>query len=440
MEKYKLFGVTGNPILHSKSPAMFNAAFKQQGSDQFYSYARIAASSVEEAMFLFSELNLTGMNVTAPFKKDIMEQLDTVAPTAARIGGVNTVTREGNGFKGSNTDYLGVTASFKQNRIPLENRRCIVLGAGGAGSAAAFAVAQEGAEVVILDQDNQRAVAAAKIAGGRVEKTGNLEILLNTSHILISALPAEADIIPENWLKKDLVVFDANYKKSFLSEKARNRGCRVIDGKEWLLNQAVPAYNYFLGTMPETDGIEAMRQALLVPASSKPKNIALVGFMGCGKTVVGEALAQKIGFTFKDTDRIIEAREGRSIPDIFQTDGEAYFRKIEKAVLKQEIENQTGVVYSCGGGIVLDDENKQILKTHALVIWLYSTIDATLKRIRPGTRPLLEGTDQGKKARELLDRRLIHYSRAADLIVSSEKGIETTVGKIHDEIHQTFGD
>lgn len=440
MNEEKRFGVTGNPVLHSKSPLMFNAVFQQQGKEKFCSYSRLAASSVEEAIFLFNELKLAGMNVTTPFKKDIMNHLDTVEPSATRIGGVNTVTREENRLKGRNTDYIGVLESLKQNNIRIENQQCIVLGAGGAGGAAIYGLNQEKAEVVILDQDYQISLDAAKNFGGRAEKIESLEALLSSSSLLISAIPAEADVIPEAWLKKDLVVFDANYKKSFLSEKARNRGCRVIKGEEWLLNQAVPAYRYFLGVTPDKTSVEAMREALKAAALAKPKNIALVGFMGCGKTAIGKILADKMELGFKDTDDLIEAHEGRTIPEIFQTQGEDYFRKVEKTILTEELENHSGMVYGCGGGVVLDDYNKNTLKNNAIVIWLYSSIETILKRIPPGTRPLLDCPDPGQKARNLLDQRLIHYSRTADLIVSSEKSPPETAEKIHDEIRKTFGD
>lgn len=436
----KRLAVTGDPVLHSKSPLMFNALFRQQSLDKYYSYTRLAASSAEEAIFLFKELKLTGMNVTAPFKKDIMAFLDTVEPAAVRIGGVNTVIWEGSGLKGCNTDYIGVVESLKQNNVRIKDKRCIVLGAGGAGGAAIYGLTQEKAEVIILDQDFQRSREAAGNFGGRAEEVESLESWLSSADILISAIPAEADIILESWLKKDLVVFDANYKKSFLSEKAKKRGCKVLKGEEWLLNQAVPAYRYFLGTTPDQAAIETMRAALLTVPAVKLRNIALVGFMGCGKTVIGKLLAKRMGLIFKDSDDLIEAREGRSIPEIFKTDGEAYFREVEKAILKQELENHSGVVYGCGGGVVLADENKQILKSDALVVWLYSTIETTLKRIPPGTRPLLDCPDPEKKARDLLDRRLIHYSRAADLIVSSEKSAELTAEKIHEEISKVFGD
>ena len=204
--------------------------------------------------------------------------------------------------------------------------------------------------------------------------------------------------------------------------------------------QAIPAYRFFLGESPDQTASEVMRTALLSPTLSKPKNIALIGFMGCGKTSIGKALAEKIGFIFKDTDDLIESQDGRTIPHIFKTDGENYFRKVEKAILTNELENNRGVVYGCGGGVVLDDDNKKTLITHSLPVWLYSTIETALKRIPTGTRPLLEGPNPAERARALLDQRLIHYSQAAELIVNSEKSVETVVEKIYEEITKTFGD
>jgi shikimate dehydrogenase len=440
MTEEKRFAVTGNPVLHSKSPLMFNGVFRYQGLETSYSYTRIAAVSAEEAIFLFNELKLTGMNVTAPFKKEIMAFMNTVEPAAARIGGVNTVIRDSGGLKGCNTDWIGVVEALRQNQIPLNDRRCIVLGAGGAGGAAIYGLTREKADVIILDQDHPKALEAAGIFGGKAEKTANLEKLLSSAQLLISAIPAEADVIPAAWLKRDLVVFDANYKKSFLSEKALSRGCRVIKGQEWLLNQAIPAYRHFLGTSPGNTAVETMKASLSAPPPARPENIALVGFMGCGKTVTGKILAQKLGFRFRDTDALIEAREGRTIPEIFNSSGEPYFRGLEKEVLKGELKSHRGVVYGCGGGAVLDDENKHLLKSSALVVWLYSSIPTTLKRIVPGTRPLLDCPDPEAKARELLERRLHHYARAADLIVGSERSAEFTAEKIHAEIGKAFVD
>jgi shikimate dehydrogenase len=437
----RLFAVTGNPVLHSKSPLMFNRVFKCQSIPAVYT--RMAASTAEEAIFLFKQLGLSGMNVTAPFKQDIIQYLDIVEPAAVQIGGVNTVVREKECLKGYNTDYIGLVESLKKNNIPIRDRRCVLLGAGGAGRAAAYGLVKEKVNVTMVNRTFSTARVVARSFGSKrckAERIERLEEAIKSADILVSTLAADIDIIPGTWLRKCLVVIDANYKKSFLSEKAQNRGCQVIKGEAWLLNQAVPAFLYFLGVPANETIIEIMRNALLSSLPGKPKNIALVGFMGSGKSAAGEILASQMGFSFKDLDELIEAKEGRSIPDIFKIDGEDYFRKIEKTLLKTELENHTGVVYACGGGVVVDKQNREILKQNALVIWLFSAIDTALKRILPGTRPLLESNDPEKKAQEILNKRISAYAAAADFIVSSEKSADEVAEKIHEEIRRTFYD
>jgi shikimate dehydrogenase len=437
----KIFAVTGNPVLHSKSPLMFNGVFERQSIPAVYT--RLAASTAEEAIFLFKQLGLSGMNVTAPFKQDIIRYLDIVEPAAVRISGVNTVVREKESLKGYNTDYIGMVKSLKRNNISIRDRRCVILGAGGAGRAAAYGLVKEKADVIMVNRTFSTARAVSRSFGGKrckAERIERLEAVLKSADILVSTLAADIDIVPGTWLRKDLVVMDANYKNSFLSEKAQNRGCRVIKGESWLLNQALPVFRYFLGAAVSEAVVETMRNALLSSPTGKPKNIALVGFMGSGKSTAGKILASQMGFGFKDMDELIEAEEGRSIPDIFVAEGEDYFRKIEKTLLETELENHTGVVYACGGGVVIDRQNREVLKQNALVIWLYSTIAVALKRILPGTRPLLASDDPKKKALEILNKRMAAYAAAADLIVSSEKPAEEVAEKIHEEIRRTFFD
>ena len=127
--------VTGNPVLHSKSPVIFNTIFRNLGIDDSHIYTRIAANSPAGAMFLFKELRLAGMNVTAPFKAGIMNYLDEIDDAAKVLGGVNTVVREKAGIKGYNTDFLGVTGALAARGIQVAGKRCVVLGAGGAGRA-----------------------------------------------------------------------------------------------------------------------------------------------------------------------------------------------------------------------------------------------------------------------------------------------------------------
>jgi shikimate kinase len=166
--------------------------------------------------------------------------------------------------------------------------------------------------------------------------------------------------------------------------------------------------------------------------------ITLVGFMGSGKSYIGKKLAQRMGFAFKDMDELIEKKAGQSVPEIFSKQGEGAFRRLEKEVLAEVFHSDDRVVIACGGGVVLDVENRELLKSNSLVIWLYSSIGTSLKRIPKGTRPLLNCEDPEKEAQRILNDRLFRYAQAADLVVSSEGGASQVVEKISDEINKTF--
>lgn len=432
-----LLAVTGNPILHSKSPVIFNTIFEQLGIDAVYT--RIAANDAAEAVYLFNELGLIGMNVTAPFKQAVIGHLDHIDPAARKIGGVNTVVREPDGLKGYNTDHLGVTRSLHNRGIVIGGKNCIVIGAGGAGRAAVYGLMQEKADVTIVNRTHGKAIKAARHFGCRAAKIETLPELLKTTHILVSTLSAAVDRIPGEWLHPRLVVFDANYKQSPLSQKAQTVGCTVIKGEEWLLNQAVPAYRHFLGhTLDDPALLQTVRQKLLAEPPPTPKNIALIGFMGSGKTTVGQLLAERLRFTFKDLDHLLEQKTRRTIPEIFETDGEAVFRALETKILKEELPQHQRVVYGCGGGVSGAAENRQTLRADSQAVWLYSSLKTTLERIPAGTRPLLETGDPVQTARDLLNQRLPGYARTADIIVNSEPKASRVAEKIHDEISITF--
>ncbi|MBM3249213.1 MAG: shikimate kinase, partial [Candidatus Omnitrophica bacterium] len=132
------------------------------------------------------------------------------------------------------------------------------------------------------------------------------------------------------------------------------------------------------------------------------KNIALVGFMGAGKTVVGKALARHLGMIFVDSDETIVERERRSINDIFAKDGEPYFRKVEKEVIK-EISQRDGLVIACGGGAVLDKDNMLNLQRNGVVIYLQTSADVIFERTKNyDHRPLLNVENPKKQIEDIL--------------------------------------
>ena len=152
---------------------------------------------------------------------------------------------------------------------------------------------------------------------------------------------------------------------------------------------------------------------------SSKNNIALVGFMGTGKTTVGRLLAAKSGLAFIDIDECISAKAGMDIPLIFSTFGESYFRDLEEEVLREILINKNQVI-SCGGGIVAKEINRSQLIKNSVICWLYNSLETSLSRINETSRPLLNASDPVGKARDLFMEREALYREVAHFSICTE--------------------
>jgi len=152
------------------------------------------------------------------------------------------------------------------------------------------------------------------------------------------------------------------------------------------------------------------------------KNIALIGFMGTGKTAVGQLLAKKLGRKFIELDLLIEQKAGKSIPEIFQQDGEIAFRELEIEVTK-EVAGRKNAVIACGGGLVLNKINIDRLRKEGIIVYLTASPRVILKRVssEEGNRPLLEVDNPTLTIQELLKFRKPFYERAADITVNTSR-------------------
>ncbi|MFH1359915.1 MAG: shikimate kinase [Candidatus Omnitrophota bacterium] len=160
------------------------------------------------------------------------------------------------------------------------------------------------------------------------------------------------------------------------------------------------------------------------------RNIALVGFMGSGKTTVAKKLAKVLKRQPVSTDERIEAKEKRQIVDIFRDSGEAYFRKVEKEII-QKIALQNGLVIDCGGGVVLDQDNMDCLKNNGLIVFLSATPETIIERVKHQKhRPLLNVDDPKAKIIELLEKRKAGYAKADHTVATDNKSIQQIVDEI----------
>ena len=255
-----MLGVTGLPVFHSLSPVLFRILFRLAGIEG--NYARIAAGSAEEALGLFAELGMDGMNVTAPYKEAVAALLGKFSPEAASLAAINCVFREAaGGLFGDNTDPVGVSASLRAAGVSIEGTRCLVIGAGSAGKSAAFALAKAGARVDVVNRSVDRSDAFLRgldcgLAGldSLAEKAARADIIVST---LVSAnLPS-----PETWFPEvggragaaSPVVVDADYRDGLLYRYAKERSVTAVSGIDWLVHQGLPAYELFVGPLPSLD-------------------------------------------------------------------------------------------------------------------------------------------------------------------------------------------
>jgi shikimate kinase len=160
------------------------------------------------------------------------------------------------------------------------------------------------------------------------------------------------------------------------------------------------------------------------------KNIALIGFMAVGKSAIGRTLAKKLRRRFVDLDRVIERAEGRKVREIFEHKGEAYFRQLEKQALAEVLEKNNQII-ATGGGVILDDQNLQILREKALLIGLSAEMDVLLARAGDATkRPLLQGSNRRERIEDLLRQRAARYAQAHVTIDTSNLTVDQVVKKI----------
>lgn len=161
-------------------------------------------------------------------------------------------------------------------------------------------------------------------------------------------------------------------------------------------------------------------------------HVILIGFMGCGKSSVGKALANAMGIPFVDTDGMIEEQAGRKINDIFREDGEEYFRELETFVLKQLLSAQERKVIAVGGGLPVREINREYLKRLGTVVYLLAKVETLTGRLEgDDTRPMLRGGELKKRIETLMDARGELYGEAADVRVETDdKDFEQIVKEI----------
>jgi shikimate dehydrogenase len=415
----KLFAVTGKPIYFSRSPEIFKTFLDAKNIDA--KYFRLAADSAKEAVSLFKELGLSGMNVTAPFKTEIIPFLDEINDLAKQIGAVNTVVLQDGKLLGYNTDYHGII-----NTLPnVERKKILILGAGGAAKALAFTLKKSNANVKIINRTTEKAKQLADEFNISFTDIKNIENEVKTAEIIINTLPSGIKIIEDVWLSNKQIFFDAIYHNSAYHNIAKEKGMQFYSGKSWLVNQAIESYKLFFNDEIEIDDS-------CFAETIKPKEkLIFIGFMGSGKSTIGKEIAEKLSCKYFSTDDILEMKEAKSINDIFAEHGEKYFRQTEEEILSMLASMSGKGIVSTGGGVVLSKNNRKILSENFYAIWLYANTDAIMARTEPKNRPLLKNNFTKERIDELMQERFLFYAQSSDLIIDTgNKTIDEIIDKL----------
>lgn len=272
----KVLGVLGHPITHSLSPVMHNAAIEALNIDYVYVPFHVLPEDLEQAVRGLRALSIAGVNVTIPHKEQIIEHLDEVGESAARIRSVNTVINCNGRLKGETTDGPGFLRSAEAAWGKFDGANVLILGAGGSAKAVAFALADAGCRIVIANRTTQRGVALAQaltevFGDGRStavpllseelpDQVRGADVLVNTSSV---GMHPDVDGIPlsPELLRRDLLVYDLIYNpaKTRLVREAEARGAHAVTGLKMLVYQGALSFEMWTGVEAP---IEVMENAL----------------------------------------------------------------------------------------------------------------------------------------------------------------------------------
>lgn len=272
----RICGVIGDPIEHTLSPIMHNAAFKHLGLDFAYLAFRVEKAELKNAIKGMRSLGIHGLNVTMPHKSEVIKYLDDVDSTANFIGAANTILNDAGKLLGFNTDGIGAIRALEENGVKIEGKKMLLLGAGGAAKAIAFSAAEHLDELVILNRNVGKAKGIAeglrrkfnkKITADSLSQDAIKENLKN-SDILVNATsvgmhPNEnQSLIAKEWLKPDIYVMDIIYNpiETKLLKNAKEMGSKVISGIEMLIHQGAASFEIWTGRRAP---IKIMKDAIL---------------------------------------------------------------------------------------------------------------------------------------------------------------------------------
>lgn len=419
-EKYGLIGKT---LVHSYSKEIHEALGRYQY--QLFSLAE------DEMPGFINARDFRGLNVTIPYKKDVIPLCDEVTDLARGIGAVNTlfwknasgtgssesINQEDKILVGHNTDYEGFLYAASRAGIDFEGKGVLILGTGGTSLMARRAAADQNAAKIYIASRHPE---TDPPSGSEIQDAGILSTvsydqlpeIANSIDVIVNTTPVGT--FPNNMQQvirlKDFpgcqAVIDVIYNpfKTALLLEAEKLGLKYTNGLPMLVAQATAAAGYFLGT---PGAFQKENQRIIKSMQQQMGNIVLIGMPGTGKSIIGKLLAELTGKALQDTDAKIEEEAEMTIPEIFEKEGEAGFRDRESAICKK-LGKERNLIIATGGGAILRHENVDALRQNGTLVHITRSIDKLPTR----GRPLSKNIEALKKMEA---QRMPLYKSAADI-------------------------
>lgn len=403
-------GLIGRKLGHSYSCQIHHAIAD-------YSYDLWELEPEQLAPFL-QKGDFAGVNVTIPYKQQVIPYLDDLSDTARAIGAVNTIVNRSGRLYGDNTDLAGMIALIRRLGLELHGKKVLILGTGGTSKTARAAAQQLGAAEVYRLSRSGREDAVTYEEARRLH--GDAAVLINTTPCGMYPAVEDCPLDPVDFPRLEGVV-DAVYNplRTNLVLAARERGIPAQGGLYMLAAQAVYAGALFRGCQAAQADIDLAYRTVL----RQVENIVLIGMPSAGKTTVGQLLARRTGKKFTDTDTLAEQRIGMTIADYFRTSGEEAFRAREQETVA-EVSAAGGQIIATGGGAILRRENLTALRRNGLLVFLDRPIEQLTATV---DRPLASDREA---LRRRYEERYALYRAAADVYIKNDGSPEEAADQI----------
>ena len=402
------YGLIGEHLPHS-----FSKEIHEQLASYTYELHELEKDELDSFM---TAKDFKAINVTIPYKQDVIPYLDEISESAKAIGAVNTIVNRDGRLYGDNTDQMGMTALIRRLGLELSGKTVLILGTGGTSHTAQYVCKKLGAaEIYTVSRSGKD---GSLTYDNAAERCPNAQIILNTTPAGMFPKPdAQAmDLAPFRKLEG---VVDVVYNplRTQLVRQAQSMGLPAEGGLYMLVGQAVAAVEIFLDQKLPSDALDRVFQSIY----KGKENIVLTGMPGCGKSTVGRRLSKLLDRPLLELDQLIEQKAGMHPSEIIRTQGEAAFRDLESEIVA-EAAQETGCIISTGGGVILREENMRRLRANGRIYF----INRPLRYILPtDDRPL--SADRAALEQRFRERYPI-YKATADVIIPV-KGLPKTVAE-----------